>query len=119
MKVGIVGSRNYPNREIIEKFIKENFSKDDVLVSGGAKGVDSWAQECAEKLGIKTEIYYPDYEKYGKPAPLMRNTVIVAQSNQIVAFWDGISTGTLNTVTKCKKTNKPYKIFGPDGTQLR
>ena len=119
MKIGIVGSRKYPNKEIVEQFIFENFYKEDILVSGGAIGVDSWAQQIAESLGIKTEIYYPDYNQFGKIAPLMRNTTIVENCDIVICFWSGNSKGCIDTVIKAKKANKPYTIYGPQGTLLR
>ena len=42
----------------------------DTIVSGGAKGADTYAREFAKKKGLKLIEYFPNYEKYGKGAPL-------------------------------------------------
>jgi len=39
MKIGVVGSRRYPAKGPIEKFV-EALPKDAVIISGGAIGVD-------------------------------------------------------------------------------
>lgn len=43
------------------------------IVSGGAKGIDTCAKEYALAHGIKLTEFLPEYEKYGRSAPLKRN----------------------------------------------
>ena len=55
LKVGIVGSRKYENRQKIKEFIfklKNDKGKDTVIVSGGCtKGADYYAKKYALELG--------------------------------------------------------------------
>jgi hypothetical protein len=44
-------------------------------------------------------------------AGLKRNTDIVNASDIILAFWDGQSRGTKDTITKATKAQKPLFIF--------
>ncbi len=46
MKVGIVGSRTFPQLKLVEWFIRD-MPQGVTIVSGGAKGVDSAAVEYA------------------------------------------------------------------------
>lgn len=87
MKVAIVGSRGLkvPN---LGNYLPENVTE---IVSGGAKGVDTCAKEYALSRGIKLTEYLPEYEKYGKVAPLKRNITIIESADLVLAFWDGIS----------------------------
>ena len=87
MKVAIVGSRGLkvPN---LGNYLPENVTE---IVSGGAKGVDTCAKEYALSRGIKLTEYLPEYEKYGKDAPLKRNITIIESADLVLAFWDGIS----------------------------
>lgn len=110
MKVAIIGSRNFKNLKI-EKIL-ENIPKDCTsIVSGGAIGVDSYAKKVSKILNVPIKEFLPDYEKYGKLAPLERNTKIVEYSDQVLAFWDYESKGTRNTILKCLDSNKPVKII--------
>ena len=82
----------------------------DVIVSGGAKGADTYAREFAKKNGLKLIEYFPNYDKYGKGAPLERNKQIVDECDCVLAFWDGQSHGTKFTFDYAKEKNKPIKI---------
>jgi len=48
MKVAIVGTRTYPDLEQVRKYVRD-LSPDDIIVSGGAKGVDETAEGEARK----------------------------------------------------------------------
>ena len=54
--------------------------------------------------------FKPDYIKYGQRAPLVRNRWIVEGADQVLAFWDGKSRGTMHTVEYAKKLGKPVRI---------
>jgi hypothetical protein len=119
MRLGVVGSREYPSRFIVEETIRRIAERvsNTVLISGGAKGVDSWAAEAGRECGLRVVEYLPDYEKHGKGAPLVRNTTIVEESHAILAFWDGRSTGTLDTLRKAKAAGKKIRIVLSDGSE--
>ena len=118
-KIAIIGSRNYKRLDLVEKYVQNNMKYGDLLVSGGAKGVDLASERAADKQNVETKIFLPDWEKNGKGAGLIRNTDIVKNSDKIVAFWDGKSRGTLDSIKKAKKMNKEYEIYGPNGEKLR
>ena len=106
MKIAVVGSRSV-NVVDIGKYIdgcKE-------IVSGGAKGADTCAIEYANKNGIKATVFLPEYERYGRAAPIIRNKQIVDYADKIVAFWDGSSKGTLSVIKYAKKTKKPCNVI--------
>lgn len=106
MKLAIIGSRNCPQIDIEShlKFIP------DTIISGGAKGADTYAREFAKMKGLKMIEFFPDYEKYGKVAPLERNKLIVEECDCLLAFWDGKSNGTRFTLELAKAKGKPIKI---------
>ena len=68
MKVAVVGSRS-----IFATDISMYISDGDEIVSGGAVGVDSCAAEYAKKNGLKLTVFLPQYERYGRVAPIARN----------------------------------------------
>ena len=109
MKLAIVGSRNVdvPN---IGDYLPDGVTE---IVSGGAKGVDSSAAAYARQNGIPLTEFLPDYQRYKRGAPLKRNQQIADYADQVLAFWDGQSRGTLYTINLFKKQNKPVTIVQP------
>ena len=79
-------------------------------MSGGAKGADTYAREYAIKKGIRLIEHLPDYAKFGKAAPLVRNKLIIDNCDKVLAFWDGKSRGTKQTIDYAEKMGKPTKI---------
>ena len=107
MKVAVVGSRSIKNVDLA-KFLPENTTE---IVSGGADGVDSCARAYALENGIPLKEFLPEYNKYGKRAPLERNLLIIDYADIVFAFWDGKSTGTVHVIKNCKKVGKEIQIF--------
>ncbi len=106
MKIAIIGSRN-----IIIKNIDKYISIDDEIVSGGAKGVDTCAAEYARVNGIKLTEFLPQYEIYGRAAPIVRNKAIVDYADKVIAFWDGTSKGTLSVIKYAEKAQKQCEVI--------
>lgn len=79
----------------------------------GAKGIDTCAREYAVSNGIKLTEFLPEYEKYGRSAPLKRNITIIENADLVLAFWDGTSRGTKFVIDNCKSHGIPVKVFVP------
>lgn len=107
MKVAIIGSRNLTVTDF------ENYLPVDVteIVSGGARGIDTCARNYAIRNGIKITEFLPQYDKYGRGAPLKRNLQIIDYSDMVIAFWDGKSRGTRYVIENCKKRNNKVTVF--------
>lgn len=101
MKIAIVGSRTVSCVEL-DAFV----SADDEIVSGGALGVDRCAAEYARAHGLPLVEFLPQYERYGRAAPIVRNRQIVDYADKVVAFWDGKSKGTQSVIAYAKKMGK-------------
>ena len=110
MKVAIVGTRTYPDLEQVREYVRQ-LSPDDIVISGGAKGVDETAEDEARKLGMEVISIPAEWNKYGKRAGLMRNDIIVAMADLVVAFWDGVSRGTKYTIDRAKEKNVITQVF--------
>lgn len=108
MKVGIVGSRSFNDYELLEKTIFNNLNIDQIdgVISGGAQGADRLGERFATIHKIEKQIFYPEWNKYGKQAGFLRNIKIVRNSDLIFVFWDGESKGTQHTINLCKQHNK-------------
>ena len=106
MKIAVIGSRSIISTEI-DKYI----SYADEIVSGGAVGADACAEEYAKKKGVKCTVFLPQYERYGRAAPIVRNRKIVDYADKIIAFWDGKSKGTLSVIKYAQKAGKSCEII--------
>lgn len=112
MIVSIVGSRNYNNYPEFKKYM-DSFRKHltiDMIVSGGADGVDSMAYEYARRNGITFVCHSPKPED-GYPRAFFRRNLLVAQHGEcMVAFPKGKSSGTRHAISLAKKFNKPCYV---------
>ena len=107
MKVAIIGSRTVKDVDLSRYIPPET----TLIISGGAIGVDTIAERYADEHGIEKLIIRPEYNLYGKRAPLVRNRLIVDQADLVIAFWDGESRGTAYTVSYAQQRKVPCKMY--------
>jgi hypothetical protein len=109
MKVAVIGSRSFNDYEEVKRIL----SSLDIteLISGGAKGADTLGERYAKENGIPTNIFPPDWKKNGRAAGFIRNGEIVANADLIIAFWDGESKGTKDSIDKANKLNKKVVVI--------
>ena len=107
MKVAIVGSRNLTSIAL-DRYVPEQA---DEIVSGGAVGVDRCAAEYAKSKGLKLTEFLPQYERYGRAAPIVRNKEIVDYADTVIVFWNGSSKGTLSVIKYAQKAEKPVEVI--------
>ena len=106
MRIAVVGSRS-----ILSVNIAKYVSECEEIVSGGAVGVDACAAEYAKKKGIKLTEFLPQYERYGRAAPVVRNKEIVDYANKVIVFWYGSSKGALSVIQYAKRAGKAYEVI--------
>jgi len=112
MKLAVVGSRDYNNTDLIADELQgylEDYP-DLVIISGGAKGVDRFAEKWANRNGVPTEIFKPDWDTHGRSAGMIRNAEIIANAEGVLAFWDGTSSGTWNTIERALSAKHLYFV---------
>lgn len=107
MTVGVVGSRS------LKMDIPEGLISDDVtmIYSGGAVGMDRSARRYGIEHRITVTEILPEYNLYGRSAPLKRNDWIIRMSDFMYIFWDGKSRGSGYVIKQCRKTGKPYALY--------
>ena len=107
MIIAVIGSRKLVVEDL-SVYLPENTTE---IVSGGAMGIDSCAKEYAIRNGVKITEFFPDYQRFGRAAPIKRNEQIVEYADEVIAFWDGASRGTKYVIEYCKKKNKRVTVF--------
>jgi predicted Rossmann fold nucleotide-binding protein DprA/Smf involved in DNA uptake len=115
MKLAIVGSRNFRWYDLLSKWAHTYITgswdaRDITIISGGAKGADSLAEDFADEYGYEIEIFYPHWNELGKAAGFIRNKQIVDACDMVLAFWDGKSKGTEHTIRLAREAKKPTFI---------
>ena len=132
IKIGIVGSRGYTNKQKVKDLIfeiKQKYGDEVEIVSGGQKlGADGFAKKFALEFDLDYVEFPPAHyshnihcklsaKHYNKPYYVSnffkRNKQIAEYSNILVAFiQEGIeSRGTMNTVSHAEKLKKMVKII--------
>ena len=87
MNIVVIGNRKGWTYEFVKKKLKElNVYKSDVIISGGAEGVDTFAQRYAKEIGAEIIIIYPDPDKPSPKRFFDRNKLIVLRGHVIIAF---------------------------------
>jgi len=106
IRIAIIGSRAL-TVENLSAYIPDC----NEIVSGGAKGIDTCVAEYARKNSIKLTEFLPNYQKYGRAAPIRRNEEIVDYADRVIAFWDGSSKGTMSVIKYAEKTGKECQVI--------
>lgn len=107
MRVAVIGSRGLTVDDL-GIYLPADTTE---IISGGAKGIDTCARNYAISHNIKLTEFPPEFDKYGRSAPLKRNLTIIQNSDIVLAFWDGNSHGTKFVIDKCNEMGVIIKIF--------
>lgn len=105
MRIAIIGSRSIASVDLWPYV-----SASDEIVSGGARGVDACAARYAKRNGLLLTEFLPQYARYGRAAPILRNRSIVDYAEKVLVFWDGRSKGTQSVIRYARQTGKPCQV---------
>lgn len=107
MKLLIAGSRSITDFDLTP-YIPQDV---ELIISGGADGVDTLAENYADKHKISKLILRPNYSRYKRSAPLKRNEEMVDIADSVLVIWNGKSKGTSHTVRYAQKNEKDLRII--------
>lgn len=116
MKLAVIGSRSFDDYYLMSNILN-NISITEV-VSGGARGADTLAKRYAKSNKLKYTEFLPDWPQFGKKAGMLRNSEIIWYCDTLIAFWDGESLGTSNSIIKAQRANKLYDIVSYNANAL-
>jgi hypothetical protein len=118
IKLLIAGSRTINDRQLvydcIDRWMQINTPTVFVeeIISGGARGPDSYGVWYAKNNHIPFRIFLPDWNKYGKQAGIRRNIEMGDIADELLAIYDGESRGTKHMIEHMSnRLKKPVTIF--------
>lgn len=111
----VCGSRGIGQKDTVSRILNgivDKFalylSPPGYVLTGGAKGIDSYARDWAEKLDYDWHVMHPDWDHYGKSAGYRRNEDMLEQirldseahgiPHYLIAMYDGESPGTKHMI---------------------
>lgn len=109
MKLLIAGSPSITNYSLVVSAIEESGFEATEVLSGGARGVDRLGERFAAERGVPVVQIKPDWSR-GRHAGLLANSELVAQSEVAVVVYDGVSTGTQDTIRRLQEVGKPVFV---------
>ena len=114
MKIGVVGNRKgWSEAFVYRKLNQQNITEDDVIVTGGANGVDQFGMLWAFQHGVDVIRKHP---RRSLPIPeryFERNRRIVEEVDKLIAFdlASNNHSGTRYTIDKAKEKGIPIVLF--------
>ena len=76
------------------------------IVTGGARGIDTIAENWAKANHIEWVCYLPQWRIFGKKAGIIRNKDMVDFCDTLISFWDGKSKGTLQAIKYAQQVGR-------------
>ncbi len=72
--------------KLIEEKFWQIYKEGDWIVSGGClKGADRFAEQLAKQEGIPILLFYPNYKRYNRGAPTIRNGSVAENADIVIA----------------------------------
>jgi septum formation inhibitor-activating ATPase MinD len=118
MRLAIVGSRERTDRDRVEAFVAA-LPGDTVVVTGGAAGIDTFAEDAARARGLAVVVHRPNMVGVRSRGDaiarlLARNQTIVDDCDRVAAFVAATRRGgTEDTIRRARKAGKPVEVIQP------
>lgn len=111
MKTIIAGSRdNIEYRDVLSAMEECPWSSEITeVVSGKARGVDTFGEQWAIENNISIKEFPADWKKFGRSAGIKRNEQMGDYADALIAVWDGESRGAKHMIDYSK--NKGLRVF--------
>ena len=113
MNIAFTGHRDKTSSDVTLAALHAEFPE-ATWVHGGAVGFDSQVAAYAASHAIPQVVIRPNYDRYGRKAPLIRNRTIVDRADLLIACYDGRKTGgTFYTIQYAKRVGTGIRFVDP------
>jgi hypothetical protein len=112
MRLIVAGSRTVTERRIVWDGLDRLFpnSAPTVVVSGLAKGPDTFGLWWAVHHGIRVDEHEALWDIEGRSAGYKRNVRMAKVADALAAFYDGVSRGTRHMIDIARETGLTIRI---------
>lgn len=111
MRVAIVGSRRFSEPDRVNDYVNALPPRASII-TGSASGVDAVATRAARAKGIAVQVMPAAFDELADASKsAARNQRLIDACDVLVAFWDGTSKGTRNTVERALDSGKEVHVF--------
>ena len=113
----ICGGRDFQDYDLLRSRLDRltAYYENIRIVSGHARGVDTFAEQYAAEKGIPISVFPAEWAKYGKAAGPIRNRAMLDFAKEetpvVAAFWDGKSRGTANMIKLANTAGAECHVF--------
>lgn len=112
MKIIVAGSKDIVDKNLVFNVINKSNFEITEIVSGGYKGVDSFAEEWAVSKGIRITKFVPHYPiKETEFSTIAKSIDMTKYADGLIAVWNGKSKGTEYVIECMKRLDKPTEIY--------
>lgn len=114
-RVAIVGSRQRADRQLVRAAVAA-LPPGSVVISGGARGPDTWAVESAREHDLEVVVHLPDLEGAATSFEVTRryyarNQRLVDDCQRVIAFVSPDRRGgTEDTIRRARRAGKPIEV---------
>ena len=107
----ITGSRSQMTKSLVFNALNKLVDPEkDIIIHGGAYGVDSYADDWCRSKNVKCKIVRPLRKDTGAYY-LHRNVEMITMADKVIGFWNGASRGTKFTLDYAKARDKPVILI--------
>lgn len=110
MDLIIAGTRTFTDYDRLCTEVNKLLEQPTRILSGGAQGADALGERYAQEHGLGLWRFPADWSKHGRAAGPLRNALMVEHADALLAFWDGVSRGTKDVITKAHRKDMPVFI---------
>lgn len=115
-RVIIAGSRSFNDYELLREHclsvLQEKMKTHRIIiVSGHAHGADSLGERFAKEFSLPFELHPAKWSLLGKAAGMVRNAEMAKCSDELIAFWDGESSGTRHMINFARKRGLAISVI--------
>ena len=120
--IGILGVRDhngvvYANFDYVARILDEHVSRlpagtEYGVLTGGGRGTESLVLDWCKARKITVRTIPPSITKFGqKKAFAVRNNNIVAESDDVLVFWDGYTEVTIEAIMSAMHMQKRVSVI--------
>lgn len=119
MRLLCFGSRGWPFPGMVTTALTSYYMDEPAvgpdpfkLITGGAQGVDTFAEEWAQAMNIWSVVYKADWKQYGKGAGPIRNQQMLDEENptHYLGFILDNSSGSMDMLSRLVKARVPGEV---------